>query len=175
MIMIPLYDLFNAKYDIINSWSTLNKLCTSYIIPHTDLLHRSNQSNILPSSSPILVSLGSHSGEPKTVLNISRGHRSILQGGKNLPLLRRTLLLHRTSHEARGTLALVDVVTERLAGGVFKGTHRGAGTSGCRVGGSKAEGTVVVNVNLLTTGDRNILLPLAHHILHTWFINAAQP
>lgn len=127
-----------------------------------DLLHGSNQSNVLPSSSPILLSLRSHSREPKTVINIPRGHSSILQGRKNLPLLRRILLLHRTSHEARRTLALVDVVTDRLSGVVFEGTGRGTWTHVCRVGGSKAEGTVVVNVDLLATGDRDILLLLAH-------------
>lgn len=129
--------------------------------PH-DLLHRCNQSNILPSSSLILLSLRSHSREPKTVINIPRWHGSILQGSKNLPLLRRTILLHRTSHEARRTLALVDVVADRLPGGVFEGTGRGIGTHVCRVGGGKAEGAVAVNVDLLTTGDRYILLLLAH-------------
>ena len=53
-------------------------------------------------------------------------------------------------------------MADGLAGGVFERTGRGIGTDVCRVGGSKAEGTVVVNVDLLATGDRNILLLLAH-------------
>ena len=160
--MIPLYDLFNASYDIIfiNGYSTLTEQMYSRI-PTLDL-HLINQLNILPSSSLILLSLHSHSGEPKTVVNISGGHRSIVQSGKNLPLLGRTFLLHRTSHEARRTLALVGVVADGLTGGVFEGTGRGTGAGVCRVGGGEAEGAVVVNVDLLATGDRDILLLLAH-------------
>lgn len=64
----------------------------------------------------------SNSREPKTLVNITMGHGSILNGGKHLP----AVIISRTSHEASSTPTSEGVVSPWFIGSVVERAERGA-------------------------------------------------
>lgn len=90
-------------------------------------------------------------------MNITTGNSGILQSGKHLPLV-----IGRTSHEARGALAIIgplaEAVTVGLRRGVYEGTRGGVRAQVGRVSLAEAQRALVVDVDLLAAGDDDILI-----------------
>ena len=109
--------------------------------------------SVLPSRDVTLVGQ-SQSGETKTVTNITLGNSGILHGSIDLP----AVVLGRAGHQTSGVPTVEGVVGPRLAGDVRKAANSGVGRNAGGVGLSEAQSTRGVDVDLLTTGNFDILL-----------------
>lgn len=128
----------------------------------------SNTLEVLPSNRGGSVDRNSQSIEAEAVLNLARGNSGVLQSSIDLPLrggssaptgtaVASGTVGSRASHEASCTLALEAPAAERVAGSVLEGTVGGASRLVGRVGRGEAQGTLVINVDGLATGDLDVL------------------
>lgn len=96
----------------------------------------------------------SNSREPKTLVNITMGHGSILNGSKHLP----AVITSRTSHETSRIPTSEGVVSPGFIVRIVERAERGALRDIGGVGLGEAEGSTGVNVDLLAAWDHGILM-----------------
>lgn len=124
--------------------------------------------DVLPSNRGGSVNRNSQSIETETVLNLARRNSGVLQSSKDLPLRDGSSGATGTavgsgtvgswaSHEASCALALEAPVAERGTGGVVEGAIGGTSRLVGGVGRGEAQGTLVINVDGLATGDLDVL------------------
>lgn len=108
--------------------------------------------SVLPSRDFTLIRQ-SQSRETKAIANIALGHSGILHGSEDLP----AVVLGWAGHQTSRVPTVESVVGPRLAGDVGEAANSGVGRNAGRVGLGEAQSTVRVYVDLLTTGNFDIL------------------
>ena len=93
----------------------------------------------------------------EAVRNIAGRHRGVLDGSKDLPLGRVGSVV-RASHEACSTECAGRVCAEGCTGSVSEWSQGSAGRDGGWVSLGEGEGAGSIDIDLLTTGDFNVLL-----------------
>lgn len=96
----------------------------------------------------------SNSREPKTLINITMGHGSILNGSKYLP----AVIVSRAGHETSSTPTSEGVVSPGFISSVVERAEDRALRDIGGVSLGEAEGSIGVDVDLLAAGNHGVLL-----------------